>query len=497
MFCTNCGSPLRDGTKFCTNCGSPVWVPQTAAQEPVAEEPAAPEPVTEELTAPISALPNAGPRSDAVSAPVKAGKPKKKSHLGLILGIAAGVVVLGAALVFLLIILPEQKRVRQYNAGVDYLEEKNYEMAEDVFAALGSYADSEDLRAYAERGVAYKKAVKNMERENYREALDVFSGDPSFEDAQRFGNTCQAYLNLEEAATLYEQGEYEQALLILNEQYKLDAEVDEKGSELADKCRRMMLFNEAKALYEHGDYQGTLDMFERYQIADIDGADAIMSDCTKQLGYQKIAELMNNGSYRDALDLLNADTGAGMEDRAARIAECSNRIGYADAEAALRNGHNYDAYVAFKALGSFEDAADRANSCIVSMPKTSETYHNSAYKSSSVTLKIMPPKDGTNNYIKIYIVEGDSQKLVSGMFIRSGETLAVKPPVGTYIFKVAYSSGDWFGETDMFGDNGTYQRLKINNGDSFTLTRGQWELKLRQQTGNGNVETAKENRGTF
>ena len=507
MFCTNCGSPLKDGMKFCPNCGFRVSGPQTAAPEPVAEEPAAPEPIAEEPAAPepvaegpaapIPAPSEPEPQPGAAPAPKETGKPRKRSRLGLILGIAAGALVLGAALVLLLVVLPEQKRVRQYNAGVDCLEQKDYEEAEAIFAALGSYADSEDLHAFAERGAAYENAVKDMKRGNYREALDVFREDPSFGDAQRFGNKCQAYLNLEEATALYEQGEYGDALLILNELYKLDAEADEEGAELADTCRRMMLFNEAKALYEKGDYQGALDMFERYPIADIDGADAIVSDCTKQLGYQTIVELMNNGSYQNALDLLRSEAGEGMEDRSARIAECSNRIAYADAETALRNGHNYDAYVAFKALGSFEDAGRRAQSCIVSMPTTSETYHNGAYKSSAVSLKIIPPSDGTNNYIKIYIVDGGQQKLVSSMFIRSGGTFTVKMPAGTYIFKVAYSSGDWFGETDMFGDNGTYQRLKINGSDSFNLTKGSWELKLRQQTGNGNVETAKENRGTF
>ena len=32
MFCTNCGSPLRDGQKFCENCGSPVTQSAAAVQ---------------------------------------------------------------------------------------------------------------------------------------------------------------------------------------------------------------------------------------------------------------------------------------------------------------------------------------------------------------------------------------------------------------------------------------------------------------------------------
>ena len=518
MFCQNCGSPLKDGVKFCPNCGfkvpgarpaAPVPVAEEpAAPEPVAEEPAAPEPVAEEPAvqemiketpaAPIPASPETEPQPD-VPEPAKAEKPAKKNRLGLILGIAAGVLVLGAALVLLLVVLPEQKRVKRYNEGVDFLEEGSYSEAQAVFAELGDYADSADLLAYADRGVAYDKAVAAMKRGNYRDAFNTFTNDPDFKDARKLRNRCQAHLDLEEATALYENGEYEQALLVLNELNEVDTENElrAEAADLSGKCSNRMLFNEAKALYEQGEYQDAMDMFEQCSIADIEGADAIVADCAKQIGYRKITELMNSGSYREALDLLNSEAGEGMEDRAAHIAECKNRIAYADAEAALKSGHNYDAYIAFKALGGFEDAADRAKKCVVSLPKTSETYHNGAYKSSTVSLKIIPPSDGTNNYIKIYIVDGGEQKLVSSIFIRSGGTFTVKMPAGTYIFKVAYGSGNWFGETDMFGDDGVYQRLKISGSDSFKLTKGSWELKLRQQVENGNVDTAKENRDTF
>ena len=495
MYCQNCGSPLKDGVKYCPNCGFKVPAPRPAA--PVAEEPAVQEPTAETPAAPIPASFEPEPQPDAEPAPAKPEKPAKKSRLGLIIGIAAGALVLVAALVLLLVVLPEQKRVKRYNEGVEFLEEGSYAEAQAVFAELGSYADSEDLLAYADRGVAYDRAVAAMKRGNYREALDVFAKDPSFKEAQQFANKCQANLDLEEANALYEKGEYEQALKILGGLYQLDADADREGAALSEKCRNRMLFNEAEALYEQGDYQAAMDLFEQCSTADIDGADAIVADCAKQIGYQKIAELMNSGSYREALDLLNSEAGEGMEDRSAYIAECKNRIAYADAEASLKNGHNYDAYVAFKALGSFADASDRAKNCIVSKPKTSETYHNGEYKSSTVSLKIIPPSDGTNNYIKIYILDGGAQKLVSSIFIRSGGSFTVKMPAGTYIFKVAYSSGDWFGETDMFGDNGVYQRLKIDGSDSFKLTKGSWELKLRQQVENGNVDTAKENRDTF
>lgn len=42
MFCTNCGSPLREGQKFCENCGTPV-AQQTAQSHQTAYQAAPPQ----------------------------------------------------------------------------------------------------------------------------------------------------------------------------------------------------------------------------------------------------------------------------------------------------------------------------------------------------------------------------------------------------------------------------------------------------------------------
>lgn len=475
MFCPNCGERLKDGDKFCANCG--CRLPEPIAEEPVCVK--APEPAPE--------------------APVPAEAKPKKKKLGLIIGLSAAALAAAAALVLVLFVLPEQRRVKRYNEGVTLLEEKAYDEAEAVFAELGSYADAEDLMAYAQRGVAYEKAKRAMEKGNYAEAIRTFEADPDFEEAGRFRNRCRAALNVEEAKALYDAEQYGEALAILNELYKVDTEgrFTDEAERLSGACSDMLHFNEAKALFEQGEYEQTLELIDRYGLQGMEGAEDVVAECTRRITFGKIDTLMANGAYADALALLDTEAGRQIPDRAARVTECKNRIAYGEAEAALKDGRNYDAYLAFRALGSFSDAEGRAKKCIVSKPKTGETYHNGSFNSSAVSLTIIPPKDDTCTYFKIYAVKDGKETLVSCAFIRSGEKVTVKMPTGTYLFKSAYSSGDWFGETDMFGDNGVYQRLKVNGADSCSLTKGKWELKLRQNVSDGNVETASENRNNF
>ena len=137
-------------------------------------------------------------------------------------------------------------------------------------------------------------------------------------------------------------------------------------------------------------------------------------------------------------------------------------------------------------MGSFEDARTRANGCIVSTPSTGETYRNPSYKASGCSLKIVPnTASGTNTYFKVYIVEGNKEILVSCVFIRGGATATIKLPAGTYVLKTSHSTGSWYGPTEMFGDNGVYQRLMVNSGsDRFKLTRGgQYTLTMKTQNG--------------
>lgn len=41
MFCSNCGTHMRDGEHFCNNCGAPLQVPGGILQQPVSPTPVA------------------------------------------------------------------------------------------------------------------------------------------------------------------------------------------------------------------------------------------------------------------------------------------------------------------------------------------------------------------------------------------------------------------------------------------------------------------------
>ena len=104
---------------------------------------------------------------------------------------------------------------------------------------------------------------------------------------------------------------------------------------------------------------------------------------------------------------------------------------------------------------------------------------------------------GTNTYFKVYKVEGEKEILVSCVFIRGGATATIKLPAGTYVLKTANSTGSWYGATEMFGDDGYYQRLMVTSGnDRFKLNRG-GQYVLAMKTQNGDVTGKKEPPSSF
>ncbi len=101
MNCTQCGSPLSEGSLFCQACGSPVkeQPPVQPAQAPPPAAPAQPQPIYQQPpTQPYAQQPYA----QQPYAPPYTGAPQtKKKRTGLIIGIIAGAVVLIGAVVAL------------------------------------------------------------------------------------------------------------------------------------------------------------------------------------------------------------------------------------------------------------------------------------------------------------------------------------------------------------------------------------------------------------
>ncbi|MCR5355973.1 MAG: YARHG domain-containing protein [Lachnospiraceae bacterium] len=128
MFCTKCGAQIPEGNRFCTKCGSPVAVPEAPKEEKTDAEALKPEkdaiavePETDEIPAmteqtyepetdetreiPQQSQPYVSPVSPVNNKPVK----EKKSGKGLIVGIIAGLVVLGLLTAGIVILLGLRK----------------------------------------------------------------------------------------------------------------------------------------------------------------------------------------------------------------------------------------------------------------------------------------------------------------------------------------------------------------------------------------------------
>ena len=63
---------------------------------------------------------------------------------------------------------------------------------------------------------------------------------------------------------------------------------------------------------------------------------------------------------------------------------------------------------------------------------------------------------------------------------------------------IAYGFGAWYGETEMFGEEGVYQRLVFDGGsDVITLKKKYTYTVTLRSASNGNVGTSGESMDTF
>lgn len=393
-----------------------------------------------------SAAAAAAPAAPAAPAPTR-----KKRWVPLVIVLAVLIAAGALAWVYLPPMLREQRLVAQYNQGADYLTAGDYDRAYEVFRELGDYDDAPVLALYAEKGVAYTEAVRDMERGSYEEARDAFLSLRGFKDSEA----------------------------------------------LAAECGRAIAYREARLLYASGDYAAALAALQA--LGDYEDAKVLAAECAGYLDRQAIYDAVDRGEYALALELLDTEAGQQLSGREELVVECTNGLAYQEAEDAYNDGLYYTAYGLFNDLGAYRDAPARAQSCIRSRPFTGETYRNTAYSGTSVLLKIQPPTDdGSCTYFKIYAVSGSNELLVSSAFINAGGNTTVRLPAGSYIFKAAYGYGDWYGEKEMFGPQGTYQRLKSSDtSEIFQLDRnGSYVLTLRAAT-DGNVGTRSESRDDF
>ncbi len=126
MYCPNCGHYNEEDAVFCGSCGTPLRRPETAGREPEIM-PGQPEPERQNVR-------NLSGENGGEPVPPVPGK-KKSRKIWIVLAAVLVIAAAAAAAVFLWI-LPQQEEKR-YNAlleeGNRYLEEMDYDRAEDAF----------------------------------------------------------------------------------------------------------------------------------------------------------------------------------------------------------------------------------------------------------------------------------------------------------------------------------------------------------------------------
>ena len=184
MRCTNCGTENADNMTNCTVCGAALGF----AGAPAAYPP--------------------GPPMQPY--PVQEPPAKKKKSLGLILGIAIGVVVIvAAALIMFMVVIPKQN----YDKAMALYESKNYVEALAAFNNMGDYEESARYARLCQEYIDYNKAVEAFEAGDYDTAYDIFIELGDFEDSAKLAKDCLLFVEYNKALALYNEGFYEEAYL--------------------------------------------------------------------------------------------------------------------------------------------------------------------------------------------------------------------------------------------------------------------------------------------
>ncbi|MEA4870469.1 MAG: hypothetical protein VB062_07505 [Christensenella sp.] len=449
MICQSCRVVIPDGMHFCPVCGKRLLekevktapretIRETAQEEPEGSCDAGQTEQEHQKTQPETP----GMLAAETGTSRRAARKKRWIPVTVILALmlCAGLVLLGI----------HNGKQRRYNEGVTQLEAGNYTEAQGIFADLGAFDDSAAMAEYSANMARYASALARFDEGDYSGAKDAFLALGAFRDAPEQAQACQNSLSYQNAENFFTAGQYAEAMaafLALGEFRDAAAKADE--------CDRMIKTAQADALYAQGDFTAALPLYE-------------------------------------------ALSSGGDPEAAEKLAYCQGAIAYAEAESLLNAGKNYDAYLAFLAISDFDDASSRAENCIQPFPKTGELYHNEAYGTRSCSLTIRTPDDEiSHNFMKIY---SESGELVSTVAIASGASAKIWLPSGSYRMKNAYGE-EWFGEEDLFGDDGVYNLLKNGSGDNelFRLEKNYaYTLSLRTSNGGGDdVNTESEDRGSF
>ena len=489
-------------------------VPETPAAEGLVTSPAE-TPEAEPAPSPIQAVPpmqEPAPVQQQVI-PEASQAPKKKSKAPfIILGVAGGVIVLAAIAVAAVFGYKSYTTTQKYNDAMKAFESGNYVEAKEAFEELGDYEESEYYAEYADVQIESDKLDKYVKDKDFKNAISILKIRERFFGDQREGKEAKALIKdyefADQAFSAMDSKDYNAALDKFNnmsEDTKRDYDYE---------IKLCGAYSKAFAAKEENDWMGIIanlygiqrqDLDLRYLTDPASDEDKVIADAYNNgnIDYDKISSIMNpkdpeqtelcgyalkglyydkavetekNKKYDDAISMFT-ELGDFLDSKD-HLDACKkekdkiekNAKSYAEAEKFFNNGEFYKAYAIYKTLGGYKDSKDKAAKCEQPLPENGSMKKNGG---SGVSMKITAPSS-SSVFLKFYNSKGES---IAQIFIRAGEDATVKLNAGTYTIKAAYGT-KWYGDVDMFGEEGSYSQLLNGSEQEFKL-KNNYKYNLR------------------
>lgn len=356
-----------------------------------------------------------------------------------------------------------------------------YQSAEEKYASLNVLADSfkgdrclclahiavED-RAWMDV-LTYLYAVKSGDFE--RSFLSETEGGSSDKGAGDNDRTVR------EAS---KSGDYEAVIEVLEKDGRLE---DEETQGLKTAAVNGFHYEAAQKKLDDGDYEEAMEAFQ--ELGDFLDAPTRYEEAKEKYQegiYQKAEKYLKEEKYEKAIDTF--ESLGDFRDAQARLAQAKAEYEsyktYKEAEKLYDNGEYYQAKKKFLSIKSYKDASKRSDECVQELPA------NASFRTgngSGTNITITAPGGSRSVYLKMY---NSSGTVIGTIFLRpeGSGTLYLSP--GDYTIKCAYGT-EWYGEKDLFGDNGSYSQLLNGSNEVFSLSRNYtYTLELLSST-QGNV----------
>ena len=438
---------------------------------------------------------------------------KEKSGRGKFLVI--GGIALIAILVFVLVnVFNHNAKVKKYNEAVAQLESKNYEEALTLFSDLGSFEDSEYMASFAQMEIDYLTLDDLVAKGDYSRVIEILNSRSEFYSDSDTGKQAAAlageYEKVSQAYAAMKEGNYSQA------EKDFDSLDTLKTNYGKDKCLCSAYVAESEhnwvniitnlyAIQKDDTSLGFLDnpqsdeetmISEAYnsgkeldpdKVAEILQSEdteitALKDTSVNGLRYDHAKKLLADGKYEDAMNAFEPlgdflDSASCYEEAKASYEACEAT--YQAGKKYYDNGEYYKARKEFLSISGYKKADEKAESCIQSMPE------NGALKTGNggIAFTITAPDIDYKVFVKLYDSDGNA---VGQVFLHPNNSSTVNMAAGTYTIKVAYGS-EWYGEKDLFGDEGIYYQLLNGSSNDFNMENGYTYTLDLLKSADGNV----------